>query len=73
MMKGPHMYDVSRIEIGEDGRVVLSDEDLIAIEGLYDVVSAGGDPKQSLNDGCINPGDCRGTTNDGCTNSGQCG
>jgi len=28
------MYDVSRIEVGVDGRVVLGDDDLIALEGM---------------------------------------
>lgn len=67
------MYDVSRIEVGVDGRVVLGDDDLIALEGMYSEVSAGGDDmSQALNDQCINPGDCTNTTNKGCTNNGTC-
>ena len=67
------MYDVSRIEVGVDGRVVLGDKDLIALEGMYSEVSAGGDDmNQSLNDQCINPGDCTNTSNSGCTNNGTC-
>ena len=66
-------YSVSQIEVGNDGRVVLNDEELIAMEGLYDATTAGGDDNQNeLNDGCINQGDCSGSSNTGCTNQTKC-
>ncbi|WP_297513992.1 hypothetical protein [uncultured Caulobacter sp.] len=66
-------YDVSRIEIGSDGRVELNDQDLLAMEGLYDVTTAGGGDESMNGSGCVNDGDCSTTNNsERCTNTGHC-
>ncbi len=56
------------IGISCDGKVILSDADLVELEKMLEVPSAGG----GGNGGCTNSGDCSGSANRTCTNTGNC-
>jgi hypothetical protein len=64
------------LNIGEDGKVVLSDAKLQELETFF--VRAGGDGETNStcsgsNSSCTNDTDCRKTSNSGtCMNSGTC-
>ncbi len=55
------------IEISRDGKVILSDADLLELEMSLEVTSAGGG-----NERCSNSANCDGTYNRTCSNSGSC-
>lgn len=55
---------ITKLELDEFGRTVLSDDLLEAVEDMVDFPTAGG-----ANSACNNGSGCNGTTNGVCTNS----
>lgn len=63
------MISLDRLELGEDGRLVLDDAELSTLAMDADLTMAGGDLNPA---NCSNSG-CAGSTNNSqCTNTGGC-
>lgn len=68
------VLNLAGIELDATGRVILSDDDLIALEADAEIVSAGGNWNTWCSGGYNPCGNtlCSGSTNGGCTNTISC-
>ncbi len=66
--------NVAAIALDSEGRVVLSDDELLQLEKDARIELAGGSNGNCHNTSCVNPVSCGGSLNDfGCINDSACG